>query len=139
MKSIIKTSALFAALLLTGNLVHAQDENTSERLIDQLKKGIAPGLRFSTEVKTLQPLSEKNNGRESSGMQLKNNTAAGVQYKPGGGARSTTPAFMRAQATTTSHQPLASEQAAPKTQPPTTAPAAPVIEQEAAAAPAKKQ
>jgi hypothetical protein len=104
----IKTFALLAITIGLSNMVNAQTENTSERLITQLKNGTAPGLLFSNERNTPAPVvNNKLNTKEGLITQIRKGTAAGMQFKQGGGGSTTVAARTATPAPT---QPLASEQ-----------------------------
>jgi hypothetical protein len=104
----IKTFALLAVTIGLSSIVHAQTENTSERLITQLKNGTAPGLLFSNERTTPAPvLNKKLNEKEGLITQIRKGTAAGMQFKSGGGGSAPVAARI---ATAVPTQPLASEQ-----------------------------
>lgn len=104
----IKTFALLAVTIGLSNIVNAQTENTSERLIDQLKKGTAPGLLFSNERTTpASVLNKRLNEKEGLITQIRKGTATGMQFKQGGGESAPVAARM---ATAVPTQPLASEQ-----------------------------
>jgi hypothetical protein len=121
----IKSIALIIIGITASIMLHAQTENTSERLITQLKNGTAPGLLFSQE-KVVPPPAATNrlNEKESLITQIRKGTAAGMQFKPvaGGAAPMSAPAFRKA---TAPAQPMASEQQINKEQPRATA--APVV------------
>ena len=104
----IKTFALLAITIGLSNIVNAQAENTSERLITKLKNGTAPGLLFSNERNTPAPVvNNRLNTKEGLITQIRKGTATGMQFKQGGGGSTTVAA--RA-ATKAPSQPLASEQ-----------------------------
>lgn len=115
----IKTFALLAVTIGLSNIVNAQTENTSERLITQLKNGTAPGLLFSNERTTAPVLNKKLNEKEGLITQIRKGTATGMQFKQGGGESAPVAARM---ATAVPTQPLASEQK-PVTEKATAAPA----------------
>lgn len=102
----IKTFALLAITIGLRSIVNAQTENTSERLITQLKNGTAPGLLFSNERVTPAP-THKLNEKEGLITQIRKGTATGMQFKQGGGESAPVAARI---ATAVPTQPLASEQ-----------------------------
>ena len=102
----IKTFALLAFTIGFSNIANAQTENTSERLITQLKNGTAPGLLFSNERITPRPVL-KLNEKEGLITQIRKGTAAGMQFKQGGGESAPVAARI---STAVPSQPLASEQ-----------------------------
>lgn len=120
----IRSIALIIITITASTMLQAQTENTSERLITQLKNGTAPGLLFSPEKPAPAPaVTNKVNEKESLVTQIRKGTAAGMQFKPGTSASPlTAPALRKA---TTPAQPMASEQAVNKEQP--KAPGTPVI------------
>jgi hypothetical protein len=109
---IIKPIACFLLTIATVTVLRAQTENTSERLITQLKNGTAPGLVFSPERPAPAAADKKLNEKESLITQIRKGTAAGMQFKPVTGAGAT----MNARAATVAgpKQPLPSEQPAAK-------------------------
>lgn len=122
----MKSIALIIIGITASTMLQAQAENTSERLITQLKNGTAPGLLFSQEKSVSAPaVTNRMNEKESLITQIRKGTAAGMQFKPvaGGSVPMTAPAFRKA---TTPAQPMASEQQINKEQPrPTEAPVVP--------------
>ena len=105
--SYIKSLTILAFAIGISNMVNAQDENTGERLITQLKNGTAPGLLFSNErpvPATVQQV--KRNEKESLITQMRKGTAPGMQFKQGSGG--TAPVAARI-ATKAASQPLPSE------------------------------
>lgn len=104
----IKSIIVFVLAITIGNTLKAQIENTSERLITQLKNGTAPGLQFSTERPVPSPTVTKLNEKESLITQIRKGTAAGMKFMPGSISNTQPPALRIAAAK--SHQPLASEQ-----------------------------
>jgi len=109
MHTYIRSIVLFMLTIAMGNTLKAQNENTSERLITQLKNGTAPGLQFSTERPAPPPGVSKLNEKESLITQIRKGTAAGMKFLPAP-ATNIQPAALRI-TTPTAHQPLASEQA----------------------------
>jgi hypothetical protein len=82
----IKSFILLAIAIGISNRIHAQTENTGERLITQLKNGTAPGLLFSNERPVTVPvLNNKLNEKEGLITQIRKGTAAGMQFKQGAG------------------------------------------------------
>ena len=120
----IQPIVLILLSLATGTALRAQTENTSERLITQLKNGTAPGLQFSTEkpIPAL-ALNNKLNEKESLIAQIRKGTATGMQFKPITGG--STPVMARAATVVAPKQPLPSEQSASAVQ--TKVTAAPVL------------
>jgi hypothetical protein len=107
MKTIIRSFALLIAAIGFSTIVKAQTENTSERLIDQLKNGTAPGLLFSNESSSPAPAQNvKVNVKESLISQIRKGTAQGMQFKQGGGSA----ARVTARTAVATNKPLASEQ-----------------------------
>jgi hypothetical protein len=104
--TIIKTFAMLAVTIGLSITVNAQTENTSERLITQLKNGTAPGLLFSNEKITPAPALRLNE-KEGLITQIRKGTATGMQFKQGGGESAPVAARIATAAPT---QPLASEQ-----------------------------
>lgn len=108
--TIIRSYILLAIAIGISSIANAQTENTSERLITQLKNGTAPGLLFSNERVAPAPLlNKKLNEKEGLITQLRKGTAAGMQFKQGGGGSAPVAARI---ATAAPAQPLASEQKA---------------------------
>lgn len=104
----IRSFVLLAIAIGISGIANAQKENTSERLITQLKNGTAPGLLFSNERTTPAPgLNKKLNEKERLITQIRKGTAAGMQFKQGSGESAPVAARM---ATAAPAQPLASEQ-----------------------------
>lgn len=124
----IKTILLLLLTIATSTALNAQTENTSERLITQLKNGTAPGLLFSNERPAPAALTNKKlNQNESLITQIKKGTAPGMQFKPGAGSAAPMMA-PRARGTATvaaPTQPLPSEK--PVTKPSPVTPAAAVL------------
>jgi hypothetical protein len=107
MKTTTIKSFMLAMALGIGTLLHAQTENTSERLIDQLKNGTAPGLLFSNERPAPAPAQNvKANVKESLISQIRKGTAPGMQFKQGSGGA----APLAARSAVAANKPLASEQ-----------------------------
>ncbi|HEU4984771.1 MAG TPA: hypothetical protein VFT58_03945 [Nitrososphaera sp.] len=68
--------AIFAATAL-----QAQTENTSEKLIDQLKKGTVPGWQFARNIPTPAPVKATNTEqKESLVAQIRKGTAPGMKF-----------------------------------------------------------
>jgi hypothetical protein len=108
MKSAYITSFLVMAAIGFSTIVNAQTENTSERLINQLKNGTAPGLIFSSEKPAPAPVvNNKMNVKEGLISQIRKGTAPGMQFKQGSGGSAPVAARM---ATAAPAQPLASDQ-----------------------------
>jgi hypothetical protein len=102
----IRSFALLAISIGLSYIANAQTENTSERLITQLKNGTAPGLLFSNERITPAPVLRLNE-KEGLITQIRKGTATGMQFKQGVGESAPVAARI---ATAVPTQPLASEQ-----------------------------
>jgi hypothetical protein len=111
--SIIQPLALLLLSAAISTACKAQTENTSERLIAQLKNGTAPGLLFSSEKPVPAAANDKKgNEKETLITQIKKGTAPGMQFKPV--TRTSAPVTARAAIVALPKQPLPSEQAAAK-------------------------
>lgn len=94
--------------------LQAQTENTSERLITQLKNGTAPGLQFAKNVTVpTVKIQDNTETKESLVAQIRKGTAPGMKFMP---APAVIPATATAKIQPTSNQPLASEQEISKVQ-----------------------
>jgi hypothetical protein len=109
MKQLSIRSFIVLIAIFSVTILKAQTENTSERLIDQLKKGTVPGWRFARNVPVAAPVNTNNTEqKESLITQIRKGTAPGMKFMPAGASAMRTnssPATMRAQS-----GPLASEQ-----------------------------
>lgn len=63
--------------------VKAQTENTSERLVTQLKNGTAPGLQFARHVPASKVEDNKVEQKESLVAQIRKGTAPGMKFMMG--------------------------------------------------------
>lgn len=113
-----KTIALLAIALAATFTIQAQtdNENTSTRLIDQLKNGTAPGLQFTSKQRHITINDNTTNTKDNTIAQIKKGTAPGMQFK-GGGGTTIQQARSAAKPAGESHQPLPSEQPAAKQEP----------------------
>src|SRR5262245_58916083 len=113
MKYYIKTLFVFTLSIVMVNALQAQTENTSERLIDQLKNGTAPGLRFSSEKPVAHPQKDQVSEiqkRESLIALIRKGTAPNMKFQAGTAARTVEPgAALTRPTAAVKHGPLASE------------------------------
>ena len=85
---IIKCFLLAVCALFGAGLTQAQDFRTDESISSQLKTGSVPGLQYGTVPARKKLNTDRNEGRESSGQQLRNGTMKGMAMAQGsGGAR----------------------------------------------------
>lgn len=78
----MRSYIIICIALLAGISLKAQTENTSERLIDQLKKGTAPGLLFAKNSPAPAVNTTTTDTKESLVAQIRKGTAKGMKFLP---------------------------------------------------------
>ena len=107
----MKTFLLILIIIFVAATVKAQTENTSERLITQIKNGTVPGWKFAPNVPAARVTNDAVEQKESLITQIRKGTAPGMKFMTGTPGAATAPVTTnRAQTgTLSSEQPVKKE------------------------------